>query len=421
MQNPPITTREVIALPYTEELSYLLKVLKKMNLQAFIVPSGTMPDNGIDLGLRKTLGLNSGYETTFSCPSGWAEDKTVYKLSDEFMCNYIFMLIPEGALVIGPYQTFEIRREQLLEIAERCAMPATNFSRLEAVYAAIPLLRDKTPLLSMINVLGESLWGSSSAFHIIDIKQELTAPRGILPEQANSSEPEDFMAQMKAMEARYAYENELLENISHGLTSRAELMLNNFSMKLMDRRSPDPLRNAKIYCFICNSLMRKAAEKGGVHPVHLDAASSALARRIEVIGTVDEGSELMLEMVRSYCRLVRDSSTSHYSPFIRRCVTYIDSNIAADLSLSTLSAAQNVNASYLSTQFRREVGKTVTEYVTERRMDLAARLLLTSGLQIQTVAQHCGMSDVNYFSKLFKKQYGVTPRQYRTENRRYIP
>jgi len=408
-------------LSYTVQLDYLLKVLKKMNLQAFIVSEGTTPGSSVDLGLRNILGINAGYETTFSCPSGWADEKTVYKLSDEFMCNYIFMLIPEGALLIGPYQTFDVRREQLLEIAERCAMPATNFSRLEALYAAIPLLRDKTPLLSMINVLGESLWGSGDAFHIIDIKQELDAPRGIMPVQGSAAEPEDFTAQMKAMETRYAYENELLETVSQGLTSRAELMLSNFSLKLMDSRSPDPLRNAKIYCFICNTLLRKAAEKGGVHPLHLDTTSSALARRIEVIGTVDEGTELMLEMVRSYCRLVRDQSTAQYSPFIRRCVTYIDANIAADLSLSTLAAIQNVNASYLSTQFRREVGKTVTEYVTERRMDLAARLLITSALQIQTIAQHCGMSDVNYFSKLFKKQYGVTPRQYRAENRRYIP
>ena len=99
----------------------------------------------------------------------------------------------------------------------------------------------------------------------------------------------------------------------------------------------------------------------------------------------------------------------------------MDYDLTADLSLKANAEALNVNASYLSTQFRREVGKTVTEYVTERRMDLAARLLLTSGLQIQTVAQHCGMSDVNYFSKLFKKQFGVTPRQYRAENRRYMP
>ena len=155
--------------------------------------------------------------------------------------------------------------------------------------------------------------------------------------------------------------------------------------------------------------------------MHLDSASSDFARRIEVIGTVDEGGELMLKMVRGYCRLVRESETAGYSPFIRRCVAYIDANIAGDLSLSSLAAIQNVNASDLSTQFRREVGKTLTEYVTEGRMELAARMLLTSGVQVQTIAQHCGMSDVNYFSKLFKKQYGVTPRQYRAENRHYIP
>ena len=59
----------------------------------------------------------------------------------------------------------------------------------------------------------------------------------------------------------------------------------------------------------------------------------------------------------------------------------------------------------------------VTEFVNEKRMELASRLLRTTQLQIQTIAQHCGMSDVNYFSKIFKKHYGVTPRQYREENK----
>lgn len=416
---------EVMNMSYKTELSYLMRVLKKMNLQVFLLHSGDAPDKGLDMGLRKALGISSGYEQAFSFPSSWAKENTIYKLTDEFMCNYIFLLLPEtaeaGALVVGPYQTFEKSREQLLEIAERSGMPARNFPRLESVYASIPLLRDKTPLLSMINVFGETLWGKGSAFQIIDIAQELSAPHALLPEQDEIIDPEDLMEQMKAMEMRYAYENELLETVSQGLTSRAELMLGNFSMKMMERRSSDPVRNAKIYCFICNSLLRKAAEKGGVHPLHLDSTSSALARKIEVIGTVDEGAELMMDMVRSYCRLVRNLSTSRYSPFVRRCIAYIDSNIAGDLSLRALAALQNVNASYLSTLFRREVGKTVTEYVNEKRMDAAARLLRTSKLQIQTVAQHCGMSDVNYFSKMFKKHYGVTPRQFRDENQRYIP
>lgn len=407
---------------YKAELDYLVKVLKRMNMQVLVIPRGEKPESGVDLGLRKTLGVRTGFENTFSCPSGWAEERTVYKISDEFMCNYVFLLIPEGALLIGPYQTFEIRREQMLEIAERCGMPAVNFPHLESVYAAVPLLRDKTPLLSMITVLGESLWDDEEDnFHVIDVKQELSEPHDLIFDDNAEIEAEDIMARMKTMEARYAHENELLETVARGLTSRAELMLSRFSPKMLDRRSPDPLRNTKIYCTICNTLLRKAAEKGGVHPMHLDSSSSEFARRIEVIGTVDEGAELMLEMVRGYCRLVRDRATAGYSPFIRRCVAYIDANIAGDLSLSALAAIQNVNASYLSNQFRKEVGKTLTEYVTEGRMEMAARLLLTSSLQVQTVAQHCGMSDVNYFSKLFKKYYGATPRQYRAENRHYMP
>ena len=48
-------------------------------------------------------------------------------------------------------------------------------------------------------------------------------------------------------------------------------------------------------------------------------------------------------------------------------------------------------------------------------MKSGAHLLQTTRLQVQTVAQHCGISDVNYFTKLFKKAYGVTPRQFREE------
>ena len=74
------------------------------------------------------------------------------------------------------------------------------------------------------------------------------------------------------------------------------------------------------------------------------------------------------------------------------------------------------SAGYLSTLFHKETGKTVTEYVTDVRMDTAANLLRHTQLQVQTVAQHCGIGDVNYFSKVFKRHFGLTPRQFREEH-----
>lgn len=402
---------------YRTELDYLIKVLNKMGVQCRIIGFGSTPEECPDMGLRAALGINDSFAKTFSCPGTWAIPNTVYKLTDRFMCNYIFFLFPEGsgngAMLIGPYHTFEKSRTLLLETVEHTGVSAKNFARFEALYATLPLLRDKTPLLSMVNALGETLWGENS-FQTIDTEQALVAPADMRP--ADSDGGDGIIQQMKTMEKHYLYENELLDAVARGASARAELLMSRFSLNMAERRSPDPVRNAKIYCFICCTLLRKATEQGGVHPFHLDVASREFSRKIETIGTADEGVELMKEMVRSYCRLVRRLSTAKYSPFVRRTIGYIDSNIAGELSLSALAALQNVNASYLSTQFRREVGQTVTEYVTEKRMDAAARLLRSTNLQIQTVAQHCGISDVNYFSKLFKKKYGITPRQFRLES-----
>ena len=94
----------------------------------------------------------------------------------------------------------------------------------------------------------------------------------------------------------------------------------------------------------------------------------------------------------------------------------IEADLSQDLSLSALADALRISAGYLSTLFRQETGKTVTVFVDEKRMEHAAHLLQSSTLQVQTVAQYCGIIDVNYFSKLFKRYCGVTPREYRQKH-----
>ena len=73
----------------------------------------------------------------------------------------------------------------------------------------------------------------------------------------------------------------------------------------------------------------------------------------------------------------------------------------------------NVNSSYLSAAFKKECGETLTEYVNRKRMENAAAIIKRSSKQIQAIAEECGVLDANYFIKLFKKQYGMTPTQYR--------
>ena len=64
---------------------------------------------------------------------------------------------------------------------------------------------------------------------------------------------------------------------------------------------------------------------------------------------------------------------------------------------------------------KKETGRTLTEHINLLRISRARRMLRETALQVQTVAQHCGIHDVNYFSKVFKKYTGKTPLQYRKE------
>ena len=128
---------------------------------------------------------------------------------------------------------------------------------------------------------------------------------------------------------------------------------------------------------------------------------------------MDDFQKIIEQIIATYCVMVRNLNRQAYSPIIQKIIAYIDTDLRTDLSLKTFAKYLNVNASYLSVQFRKETGKTLTEYIRDVRMDAAAYLLRNTRLQIQTVAQHCGMSDVNYFSKLFKKTHGITPKQFR--------
>jgi YesN/AraC family two-component response regulator len=166
---------------------------------------------------------------------------------------------------------------------------------------------------------------------------------------------------------------------------------------------------------VLNTLARKAVENGGVHPIYIDSVSSDFALKIEAAKNTDECDELFFTMIRKYSRLVQKHSQKDYSLLVQKVITCIDTDITADLSLKTQAKLLNVNPSYLSTLFKKETGVTLTDYVNKKRVERAKHLLKNGNTQIQTVAQSCGILDVNYFTKIFKKYEGVTPKEYRTK------
>lgn len=98
------------------------------------------------------------------------------------------------------------------------------------------------------------------------------------------------------------------------------------------------------------------------------------------------------------------------------CVkSYIEDHIREKIYVEDLAALIHVNDQYLMRIFKRETGKSLTEYITERRIHLAGNLLKDSNYTINFIADCVGCENYSYFTKLFKKYTGFTPREYRNQ------
>lgn len=343
--------------------------------------------------------------------------ETVYKFTDLFDRSYRLLLLPNTEirtmLCIGPFLTSEISETRLLEIGEENGVSPQkhSFRYLAEYYSGLPVIAENSPLFVTLNAFCEQIWNNPS-FLVKDIAKHAPTDTPFSKSMLNL-DPNEVLVNKKVIEQRYAFENEMMRAVTLGQPHMEERFHTAFSENFFEKRVSDPLRNAKNYGIIMNTLLRKAAEKGGVHPIYLDQTSSEFAKKIENISSISSVPSFMKEIFRTYCRLVRKHALRKFSLVVQKTILIIDADLSADLAPKKLAKSQGVTLGYLSTVFRKETGKTLSEYIRERRIEYAEYLLNTTNLQIQTIALHCGVMDAQYFSKLFKQQLGKTPMEYR--------
>ena len=406
-----------VCMTYENEMRFLCDTLKKLHVRTYFVSPDDPVEKILDSNSKLLFNGTKYLKTPVREIFGEIEDRILYKYTFFPCLHSLFILLPslepKTVLVIGPYFSQTISKPQMLEIGEKLGIAPMDQKFLASIFSDIPTLSDDSHVFAMLDSFGERIWGDPKSFKSVDIKKDRLDTTLDISVHRPIDEKSSLMATMQMMEKRYKYENELMDAVANGQIRKINILLSNFSELGFETRSADPLRNTKNYLIITNTLLRKAAERGGVHPIYLDGLSSSFAIKIEQFSNSNEARDMIVEMFNAYCRLVRKHSINTYSPIVQKTILMIESDLSADLSLSALAAAHNISAGYLSTVFKRETGKTLTQFVMEKRIRNATKLLESTHLQIQTIALHCGIMDVQYFSKAFKKITGKTPKEYR--------
>lgn len=110
---------------------------------------------------------------------------------------------------------------------------------------------------------------------------------------------------------------------------------------------------------------------------------------------------------------ISESKKSSENPVIKKACKFIEEHLAEDFGLEVLAQELGVSPYHLSRLFKEEKGENFINYVTSLRLEKAKKLLGEPSLIIKEISTGVGYSDQNYFTKLFKQKFGVTPSEYR--------
>ena len=100
------------------------------------------------------------------------------------------------------------------------------------------------------------------------------------------------------------------------------------------------------------------------------------------------------------------SSNQHTIDIIK----YINEHITEPISLDIISKHIHLTKEYTAHMFKKETNKTITEYINQRKMIIAKELIQSGEMNLNTIAEHLSYKNYNYFSKTFKKYYGIPPK-----------
>ena len=217
---------------------------------------------------------------------------------------------------------------------------------------------------------------------------------------------------------RYRQENHFLSMIEHGDVAGVIETFRYFTD--MSDGTFSYYRSPAFYGpqTLVRYMARKAAEKAGLSVVKIDEITQRASQKMSA--SSDAGIQIaeINEMLTELTAAVHEHrmQTEGYSGPVLRAVQYLSLHYPEAITLDALCKALGYSASYLEKIFREETGKTITAYIAWLRCRQAAELLADTELSVSNISSYVGYPDNNYFVKVFKREYRMTPTAYRKEH-----
>lgn len=177
--------------------------------------------------------------------------------------------------------------------------------------------------------------------------------------------------------------------------------------------SENTLRNYKYHFVITTALVARYCIEGGMELPTAYSLSDFYIQKADRCTTIEDVAALHPDMCMDYAKRMRNMRKHKIcSKPIAICVDYICDNLHTRITIKTLSELVNLNESYLSRLFKKEVGVTLSDYIQGKKIETAQNMLIYSEYSPSQIATVLAFPNQSYFTEVFHKRTGMTPKKY---------
>lgn len=314
-----------------------------------------------------------------------------------------------GTVLIGPSVSYPLSEDRVNGIIN----DSRAFFYREKVaqyYKSIPviqhdkLLNISTVAFKMLNNIllsPETVWEKNG--EVTDAQEKIGKVDLVVSESLQTNTSHERLFEKKMLEIIKEGRVEELKNLPNLKEEEVASVLSKTSY----------IRSNKNHIITLITLVSRASIEGGLHDEIAFSLHDRFIQQIEEVDTLDESRELAKEVLYTFALKVQQAKNEKYSKTITTCKDYIYKHIYDDISHDDIANNVDLSPKYLSVLFKKEVGITVSEYIQQTKIEEAKKLLVHSKTPISEICTLLNFNDQSYFTKVFKKVTGVTPKLYR--------
>ena len=205
------------------------------------------------------------------------------------------------------------------------------------------------------------------------------------------------------------FKNQIIAKLTSGDTNGVKSFLELYTSELISQKlASDKIKNCFFELIVTANNATKEVNKT-FSSTTFDNAFATLSAENDIKLIKEFAQKFLMECTQA----VTSVKKAEENPIIKKVCTYVDDNLSSDISLETAADFAGVSSFYLSKLFKEEKGETFINFISDKRLEKSRQLLEQTELSIKEITAEVGYNDQNYFSRIFKSKYGLSPKEYR--------